>query len=48
MRKFLMVPVVLLITVMLTAAQCESDATTASRNLSTAADNFEIVRNIVF
>ncbi len=34
--------------VTLTAASCEDDATVASRNLSKAADNFEVVRNIVF
>ena len=34
---------------MLTAASsCESDAMVASRNLSTAADNFEVMRRIVF
>ncbi len=33
---------------LLAASTCESDATIASRNLSTAADNFEIVRKIVF
>lgn len=30
------------------ASSCESDATVASRNLSTAADNFEIMRRVVF
>ncbi len=34
--------------VMLTAASCEKDADTASRNLSTAADMFEVQRRIVF
>lgn len=35
--------------VMLTAASsCENDASVASRNLSTAADNFEIMRRVVF
>jgi len=32
----------------LMAGQCEDDATIASRNLSKAADNFEVARNIVF
>ena len=32
----------------LMAGSCENDASVASRNLSTAADNFEIGRNIVF
>ena len=32
----------------LTLAACENDADIASRNLSTAADNFEIARRIVF
>ncbi len=30
------------------ASSCENDATVASRNLSTAADNFEIMRRVVF
>lgn len=35
--------------VMLTASSCgQDDATVASKNISKAADNFEIVRNIVF
>ena len=35
--------------VMLTAASsCETDATVASRNLSTAADNFEVMRRVIF
>ncbi len=34
--------------VMLTAAKCDSDAAVASRNLSLAADMFEIERRIVF
>ena len=32
----------------LMAGSCDSDAAVASRNLSTAADNFEIMRNVVF
>lgn len=47
MKRKILIPLVLLITVGVTAAEC-SDATTASRNLSTAADNFEIERKIVF
>ena len=34
--------------VMLTASQCASDADTASRNISTAADAFEVQRRVVF
>lgn len=35
--------------VMLTAASsCENDAAVASRNLSTAADNFEVMRRVIF
>lgn len=45
MKKLLILPLIALV---LMAGSCESDATKASRNLSTAADNFEIVRNIVF
>lgn len=33
---------------LLTAGACESDADIASRNVSTAADNFEVSRRIVF
>lgn len=35
-------------TVALTLTGCSSDADVASRNLSTAADNFEVPRRIVF
>jgi len=46
LRKIMMGAAIL---VMLTASQCgQDDATVASANLSKAADNFEIVRNIVF
>lgn len=34
--------------VLLLASGCESDANRAAQNLSTAADNFEITRRIVF
>ncbi len=34
--------------ILLTAASCEGDATIASRNLSKAADMFEIERRVVF
>lgn len=33
---------------LLTASSCQDDATVASHNLSKAADNFEIVRRVVF
>lgn len=33
---------------MLVLAACQDDAATANRNLTTAADSFEIMRNIVF
>jgi hypothetical protein len=33
---------------LLTASSCEDDANVASRNLSKAADNFEIMRRVVF
>ena len=46
MLKKIMLGVALL--VMLTASQCESDANTASRNISTAADAFEVQRRVVF
>jgi hypothetical protein len=36
------------ILVMLTAAQCQTDADTASRNISKAADMFEVQRRVVF
>ena len=45
MRKLLMVLSFLALPFL---AACEDDATIASRNLSKAADNFEVVRNIVF
>ncbi len=47
MRKFPVIALSLLAFVMLTAA-CEKDADVASRNLSTAADMFEINRRVVF
>jgi hypothetical protein len=40
--------VVAAIAIALGVAGCESDADVASRNLSTAADNFEVARRIVF
>jgi hypothetical protein len=43
MKRFL-----LLATAALTLAGCDNDATVASRNISQAADNFEISRRIVF
>ena len=46
MKNLLKVFLVTIIAIMLSA--CESDADIASRNLSTAADNFEIERRIVF
>ena len=46
MRKLLLIPFVLLGGLFLAA--CQSDATTASYNLSKAADMFEIERKIVF
>lgn len=46
MRKFLLVGLIALVLPFLAA--CKDDAAVASRNLSKAADNFEIVRNIVF
>lgn len=36
------------LTGVLMAGQCQNDADVASRNISVAADNFEIMRNIVF
>ena len=36
------------ILVLLTASQCDSDANVASRNISTAADAFEVQRRVVF
>lgn len=44
-QKILMGAAVL---VMLTASQCDSDADTASRNISKAADMFEVQRRVVF
>lgn len=43
MKKFALATTALLI-----LAACENDAAVASRNLSQAADNFEIARRIVF
>ena len=34
--------------IMLTAAKCDSDADVASKNISTAADAFEVQRRVVF
>lgn len=42
MKKLLIVPALLAL------GACDNDATIASRNLSQAADNFEIMRRIVF
>lgn len=36
------------VVLLLTLASCDRDADVASRNLSTAADNFEIQRRVVF
>lgn len=36
------------VAMLVAASSCENDATVASRNLSTAADNFEIMRRVVF
>ena len=46
MRKVLALIAALLVAV--TMAACESDADVASHNLSKAADNFEIMRRVVF
>lgn len=40
--------IVVLAVLALGAVACESDADVASRNISTAADNFEVQRRIVF
>lgn len=45
MKKFL---IVLMLFVMVVVGGCSSDADMASQNLSKSADNFEIVRRIVF
>lgn len=45
MKKIAMIPAAL---AALTLAGCQDDADTASYNLSKAADNFEIVRRVVF
>ena len=47
MRRVLLLAVVL-IALALVASSCTSDADVASRNLSTAADQFEVQRRIVF
>lgn len=39
---------ILILTIVVALFGCESDAKKASRNLSTAADNFEINRRVVF
>lgn len=44
--KKVMLGAALLLT--LTAAQCQDDAQTASYNMSKAADNFEVLRRVVF
>lgn len=46
MKKFLLIPVAVAATFGLSG--CLDDATVASQNLSKAADNFEIVRRVVF
>lgn len=48
MKRKLIIPLILLGAFSVMGAQCDTDAATASRNLSQAADNFEIMRNIVF
>lgn len=48
MRKFPVIALSLFAFVMLTAAACDDDAKVASRNLSKAADMFEIQRRVVF
>jgi hypothetical protein len=45
MKKFLLIAAAL---AGLTVAACDNDASVASRNLSQAADNFEIARRVVF
>lgn len=47
-KKILVVGAVLLALLGTTASACDDDADVASENLSKAADNFEIVRRIVF
>lgn len=48
MRRLLIIGAVLLGLLGTTASACSDDADVASDNLSKAADNFEIVRRIVF
>jgi hypothetical protein len=47
-RKLAVIAVALLALLGTTASACDDDADVASDNLSKAADNFEIVRRIVF
>ena len=47
MKKPLAITAALAAAVLLSAAGCESDASKASENISTAADNFEVQRKIV-
>lgn len=46
--KRLVVGVLLVLVAVLVLVGCDSDADVASRNLSLAADNFEVTRRIVF
>jgi hypothetical protein len=47
MKKYLMLPL-MLAGLLVSASSCERDADVASRNLSYAADNFEIDRRVIF
>ena len=48
MKKLLAIAAVLLALLATTASACDDDADVASENLSKAADNFEIVRRVIF
>lgn len=48
MKKLIVVALALIALLGTTASACDDDADVASDNLSKAADNFEIVRRIVF
>ena len=48
MKKLIVVALALVALLGTTASACDDDADVASENLSKAADNFEIVRRIVF
>jgi uncharacterized protein YceK len=49
MKKFLRIVLTLIVLIMaLAASGCNNDATVASRNLSKAADMFEVNRRVVF